>query len=68
MKTSYDLEADAFYVRFAPEAVGVESTDEVAPGVMIDYDSLGRVVGIEVLSVSRLGASKAETANPAAAE
>lgn len=51
MRTSYDPEADAFYARFAPEGTAVANTTEVTPGVMIDLDASGQMVGIEVLSV-----------------
>lgn len=43
----YDPETDAAYLRFSSEAV-IES-EEVAPGVVIDYDTDGRMVGMEVL-------------------
>ena len=51
MRTSYDPEADAFYARFAPDETGIAETEEIAPGVMIDLDTNGNLVGIEVLSV-----------------
>lgn len=51
MKTSYDKEADAFYVRFV-DATPVES-EEVSPGIVLDYDADGRIVALEVLSASR---------------
>ncbi|NJL07776.1 MAG: DUF2283 domain-containing protein [Methylacidiphilales bacterium] len=51
MKTLYDKDADALYVRFA-EAKVVES-EEVAPGVVLDFDENGRIVALEVLSASR---------------
>ena len=51
MRTSYDPEADAFYARFAPDGIAIENTQEVAPGVMLDLDHAGNLVGIEVLSV-----------------
>lgn len=51
MRTSYDPEADAFYARFAPDGTVIAQTKEVAPGVMIDLDDSGQMVGIEVLSV-----------------
>ncbi len=51
IKTSYDPAADAMFIWLAPEdAVSVE-TREVSPGVMLDYDAAGRVIGIEVLDV-----------------
>jgi uncharacterized protein YuzE len=51
MRTSYDPEADAFYARFAPDGTAIAGTQEVAPGVMIDLDESGQMVGIEVLGV-----------------
>ncbi|MFZ2004091.1 MAG: DUF2283 domain-containing protein [Stellaceae bacterium] len=53
MRTSYDPEADAMFVWFAPEGVKSAETKEVAPGVMLDFDDKGNVIGIEVLNVSR---------------
>ena len=51
MKTTYDPEADALYVRFADASV-VES-EEVADGVVLDFDAEGRIVAIEVLDASK---------------
>ena len=56
MGTSYDPEADAFHARFAPDNVSIAETKEVAPGVMVDLDASGQLVGIEVLSVTVRGA------------
>ncbi len=49
--TSYDPEADALYVRLAPKGTGIIDTREVEPGVLLDLDTAGRVVGIEILNV-----------------
>jgi uncharacterized protein YuzE len=51
IKTSYDPEADAFAARFAPAGAATAETREVAPGVMLDFDAQGNVIGVEVLSV-----------------
>ncbi len=51
MNTSYDPKADAFYARFAPEGTEISDTREAAPGVFLDVDAHGHLVGIEVLSV-----------------
>ena len=64
MRTSYDPEADALYVRFA-EAPIVES-EEVADGVVLDLDADGRIVAIELLDASKHIAAGAEF--PTAAE
>ena len=51
MKTIYDSNADALYVRFADASV-VES-EEVAAGVVLDFDAEGRIVAIELLDASK---------------
>lgn len=50
MKSRYDPTADALYLQLA-EARIVES-EEVRPGIMLDFDGAGRVVGIEILDAS----------------
>ncbi len=56
MRTSDDPEADACYARFAPERTEIAQTKEIVPGVMVDLDASGDLVGIEVLSVLARGA------------
>ena len=51
MKTLYDFEADALYLRFS-EAQVVES-EEVSDGIVLDFDGDGRIVAIEVLDASK---------------
>jgi uncharacterized protein YuzE len=69
IKTSYDPETDALAVHFGPDGACVES-DEVAPGIMLDYDAQGNVIGIEVLDVRMRAAGRypAHTRKRAAAE
>ena len=50
MKIEYDPKADAMYIRLA--AGEVVDSDEVRPGVVLDLDAQGRVLGIEMLDVS----------------
>lgn len=50
MKLHLDKQTDALYLRLNEDAV-VES-EEVEPGVVLDYDDKGLVVGIELLRVS----------------
>ena len=52
IRTSYDPEADAMFVWFGPEGVNSAGAEEVSPGILLDLDSEGRVIGIEVLDVS----------------
>lgn len=49
--TSYDPDADALYVRFAPKGTTIADTRELEPGILLDVDDAGHLVGIEVLSV-----------------
>ncbi len=51
IKTSYDPEADAMFIWLAPEGSKSTETREVSPGVMLDFDDAGRLIGIEVLDV-----------------
>ena len=51
IKTSYDPAADAMFIWLAPEGVKSAETREVSPGVMLDYDAEGHLIGIEVLDV-----------------
>ena len=50
MRLKIDKENDTLYLRLNETSV-VES-EEVQPGVIFDYDENGRVVGIEILSLS----------------
>jgi uncharacterized protein YuzE len=60
IRTSYDPEADAMFVWFGPDGVKSAGTEEVSPGIMLDFDGEGRVIGVEVLDVSeRMNRSKA---------
>lgn len=51
MKMSIDSEADAIYIKFM-EAEVFES-EQVAPGVILDFDSEDNIIGIELLEISR---------------
>ncbi len=51
MKFEYDPSTDALYVRLS-EAKIIES-EQVQPGIVLDFDEAGEVAGIEVLSVSK---------------
>lgn len=51
MKLTIDREADALYLELE-EGSAVES-EELAPGLVVDYDAQNRVVGIEMLNLSQ---------------
>jgi uncharacterized protein YuzE len=50
--TTYDREADVCYVRFGDGARSVATTQVVAPGIQLDRDAAGRVLGLEILQAS----------------
>ena len=50
MRLHVDKEADALYLRLDDSKI-IES-DEVAPGILVDYDADGTVTGVEILDVS----------------
>jgi uncharacterized protein YuzE len=50
MKLKIDNENDALYLRLDDSAI-VDS-EEAQPGVILDFDKDGKVVGIEILALS----------------
>ena len=51
MKLHIDKKADALYLRLDDSAI-VES-EEVSPGVVLDYNEANEVVGVEMLNLSK---------------
>jgi len=51
IRSTYDPEADAMFIRFAADGVASSRTEEVSPGVMLDFDTSGELIAIEVLDV-----------------
>ncbi len=51
MKLNIDEEADALHLQLVDSLI-VES-EEVAPGIIVDYDESNQVIGIEVLYLSK---------------
>lgn len=54
MKTRYDPDVDALTIRLTDTPI--DSSQEVAPNVVLDFDAEGRVVGLEILHASRTAA------------
>lgn len=50
MKITYDKEADALYIRFRETTV---TTKHLGEGIAADYDSDGRLAGIEILDAMK---------------
>lgn len=51
MKVYYDPEVDVLRILFSSQPI--EESDEDKPGVIIDYDKDGNIVGLEVLEASK---------------
>lgn len=60
MKLTYDPEVDVLRIVLAETPV--EESDEDKPGVILDYDRQGNLVGLEVLNASK------RVANPRSVE
>lgn len=54
MKLNVDKSADALYLRLDDSSI-VES-EEVSPGVVLDYNESSEVVGVEILNLSKRSA------------
>lgn len=50
MKIRYDKETDIIYIQFS--SLQIAESDEEKPGIILDYDADGGIVGIEVLNAS----------------
>jgi uncharacterized protein YuzE len=50
MRLKVDKENDVLYFRL--DETPIVESEEVAPGVILDYDQSGRLVGVEILSLS----------------
>lgn len=57
MNIEYDPAVDALYVRLSDRNI-IES-EEVQPGIVLDFDEGGQVVGVEVLNASKRDTSPA---------
>ena len=51
MLIKYDKEVDIVYIQFSEGRVA--ESDENKPGIILDYDDMGNIVGIEVLEASK---------------
>ena len=51
MKVTYDPEVDVLRILLSDSPI--EESDEEKPGVIIDYDKDGNIVGFEILDASK---------------
>ncbi|MBK8755258.1 MAG: DUF2283 domain-containing protein [Candidatus Competibacteraceae bacterium] len=51
MKIEFDPQADAAYLELIEGTV--ERSEQIQPGIIADFDERGRLLGIEILHVSK---------------
>lgn len=51
MRLKVDLESDALYFRISEDEI--ESSEEIKPGIVVDYTKSGKVAGVEVLNLKK---------------
>ena len=51
MRVRVDHAADAVYLNLTDRAI--KDSEEIADGIVVDYDDEGRIVGIEILDASK---------------
>lgn len=51
MKVTYDAEVDVLQIIFSDAPI--KESNEDKPGVIFDYDALGKIVGLEILDASQ---------------
>jgi uncharacterized protein YuzE len=51
MRVRVDHGADAVYLDLTDRPI--EASEEVADGIVVDYDAEGRIVGVEILDASK---------------
>ncbi len=64
MKFEYDPARDLLYMQFAEAQEKVAKTETVVPGVHADFNSDGRLIGIEVIDASEIMGGKIEFTLP----
>ena len=53
IQSSYDPEADVLNIRFGAAGALSDGSQEVAPGVFVEFDTDGEPIAVEVISVRR---------------
>jgi uncharacterized protein YuzE len=51
MRVRVDHAADAVYLNLTDRPI--KDSEEVADGIIVDYDEAGRIVGVEILEASK---------------
>lgn len=54
MKVSYDRQEDLLSISFPEQGGNYVESEEIAPGLILDFDAEGRVIGVEMLGVQQI--------------
>lgn len=49
MRVKVDLESDVLFFRLTEDPI--ENSEEISPGIIVDYNKDGKVIGIEILEI-----------------
>ncbi|MBC8204318.1 DUF2283 domain-containing protein [bacterium] len=52
MRVHYSPDVDARYIRFNES--NIETSDEITPNLIADYDRSGNIVGLEILCAAKI--------------
>jgi uncharacterized protein YuzE len=53
IRTEYDPQADVMHIKFGPEGVRSDTSEEVAAGVYLEFDADGNPIAVEITSASK---------------
>ncbi len=51
IRIRYDSVADALYIKLRDGKI--ENSEEIAPGIIVDYSKDGEIIGIEIIEFSK---------------
>ncbi len=56
MKFEYDQEADAgyIYLKYPLEDGECKKTEEISENIILDFDTSGKLIGVEILNASKV--------------
>jgi uncharacterized protein YuzE len=49
MRLKVDLDSDALYFRLSEEPIA--QSEEISPGIIVDFNIEGKVIGVEILNL-----------------
>jgi uncharacterized protein YuzE len=53
IRANYHAEADVLHILFGPNDARSDTSEEVAPGIYVEFDPAGNPIGLEITSVNK---------------